>query len=166
MKVLKPLLWILLAVLIIAQFFHPAKNLSASPSLHDITTAYPASAEVQDILKRACYDCHSNNTVYPWYSKIQPVAWWLNNHITEGKHDLNFNEFLQYRIARQYKKLAEAVDLVNKGEMPLSSYTIIHRNAKLNEDQKKLLTDWMEDIRTHIKDNNPPDSLVIQRKKG
>ncbi len=60
---------------------------------------------MQNILKRSCYDCHSNNTVYPWYDRIQPVAWWLQYHVNHGKHSLNFSEFGSYSVARQAKKL-------------------------------------------------------------
>lgn len=165
MKIIKKLLWVLLGVLLIIQFFRPAPNVSAAVNDHDIMKAYPASPEVQAILQRACNDCHSNNTVYPWYSKIQPVAWWLDNHIKEGKRELNFSEFLGYRIARQYKKIGEVAEEVNEGDMPLSSYTLVHTNAKLSAGEKKQLNDWCDGVRAAIQAKYPADSLIMPKRK-
>jgi hypothetical protein len=163
MKILKNSLLVLLVVLIIIQFFHPAKNTSSVRSTSDITTLYPVPANVAGILDKACNDCHSNNTRYPWYNNIQPVAWWLDDHVKEGKRALNFNEFASYRIGKQYHKLEELVDQVKKGEMPLSSYTIIHTDAHLIDEEKKALYEWVRTIRDTIKARYPADSLV--RKK-
>ncbi|MEO7308116.1 MAG: heme-binding domain-containing protein [Ferruginibacter sp.] len=162
-KILKRTFQILLLVFIIIQFIRPEKNKSEGTSKKDISTVYPVPANVQTILKTSCYDCHSNNTVYPWYAKIQPVAWWLNNHIQDGKKDLNFSEFASYRIMKQYKKLEQINDLVKKDEMPLDSYLWIHKYAKLDGQQKLALANWVTAVRDTIKANNPPDSLI--RKK-
>lgn len=164
-KVLKPLALILLVLLIIIQFFHPEKNISetSTVSANDISKVYPVPDNVQTILKTSCYDCHSNNTNYPWYSKIQPVAWWLNDHVKEGKKEINFAEFASYRIGRQYKKMEEIIEQVKEDEMPLYSYTLIHGNAKLSEDQKLSINNWAKAIRDTIKANYPADSLI--RKK-
>ncbi|MBO9730217.1 MAG: heme-binding domain-containing protein [Chitinophaga sp.] len=164
MKIIKRTGWILLVILVLIQFIHPAKNIQAGVQPNHITTAYPATAAVTDILQKACYDCHSNNTVYPWYANIQPVAWWLNHHVVEGKRELNFSEFMQYRIRKQYKKLDECIDEINEGEMPLSSYTLIHKNAVLSKEQKQTLINWLEGIRQQIAATNPPDSLIIPKK--
>jgi len=163
MKTFKRILVILLIVLILIQFFRPARNISAGPSPADISTIYPVSANVNSVLEKACYDCHSNNTRYPWYVNIQPVAWWLDDHIREGKHDLNFSEFASYRIGKQYRKLEEVIDLVKKGDMPLQSYTIVHTDAKLTREEKVLLTSWADTLRNSIRQKYPPDSLI--RKK-
>lgn len=88
MKIFKRILLVLLVVLILIQFFRPQRNISASPSPADISTIYPVPANVGSILKKACYDCHSNNTNYPWYANVQPIAWWLNDHVEEGKRGL------------------------------------------------------------------------------
>jgi hypothetical protein len=162
-KILKRTFQILLLVFIIIQFIRPEKNKAEGISKNDISTLYPVPANVQSILKTSCYDCHSNNTVYPWYAKIQPVTWWLNNHIQDGKKDLNFSEFASYRIRKQYKKLEEINELVEKDAMPLDSYLWIHKDAKLNEQQKLVLANWVSAVRDTIKANNPPDSLI--RKK-
>src|ERR1700754_4671360 len=113
-KIVKRTFQILLLGFIIIQFFRPAKNKAEGMSNNDITKIYAVPANVQSILKTSCYDCHSNNTVYPWYAQVQPIAWWLNNHIQDGKKDLNFSEFKTYSIRRQYRKLEEINELVKK----------------------------------------------------
>ncbi|MEO6539662.1 MAG: heme-binding domain-containing protein [Ferruginibacter sp.] len=162
-KILKRTFQILLLVFIVIQFIRPEKNKAAGISKNDITTIYPVPANVHSILKTSCYDCHSNNTVYPWYAKVQPVMWWLNDHVRDGKKDLNFSEFASYSIRRRYKKLEEVNDLVKKDAMPLDSYLWLHKDAKLNEQQKLILANWVTAIRDTIKANYPPDSLI--RKK-
>jgi hypothetical protein len=158
---MKKIGYLLLAILIIIQFFRPVKNINttAKAAANDISKAYPVPPNVQQILKTSCYDCHSNNTMYPWYSNIQPVAWWLKNHVDEGKREINFNEFSAYSARRQYKKMEEIIEQVKDDEMPLSSYTIIHRDAKLNPEQKLALTEWAEAIRKSMELKYPPDSL-------
>ena len=162
-KILKRTFQILLLAFIVIQFIRPAKNKSSGISASDITKAYPVPENVQAILKSSCYDCHSNNTVYPWYSQIQPVAWWLNNHIQDGKKELNFSEFASYRIGRQYRKLDEVNKQVKEDEMPLESYLWIHKYAKLDDAQKLTLANWVTSVRDSIKAHYPADSLV--RKK-
>ncbi len=158
---IKKIAFALLAILVIIQFFHPTKNINASPeaTANDITKAYAVPEHVQTILKTSCYDCHSNNTYYPWYNNIQPVAWWLNHHVDEGKREINFNEFASYQIRRQYKKMEEIIKQVKEDEMPLSSYTILHKDAKLSQEQKLALSNWADGIRKDMKSKYPPDSL-------
>ncbi len=158
-KFFKRLLLVLLVVFIVIQFFRPEKNISAGISPNDITTKYAVPQDVMAVLKTSCYDCHSNNTVYPWYNNIQPVAWWLKNHVDEGQRGLNFSEFASYRIGRQYRKLEEINKEVKEGEMPLSSYTLIHTNAKLNDQQKLAVANWVTALRDSIKAQYPEDSL-------
>ena len=160
-KILKPLALFFLIVFVIIQFFRPEKNINtgAAASINDITTIYQVPEDVHSILKTSCYDCHSNNTNYPWYSNFQPVAWWLNDHIVEGKKEINFSEFASYRIGKKYKKLEEIIEQVKEDEMPLTSYTIIHRDALLNKDQKLSLTNWATSIMDSIKVQYPEDSL-------
>ena len=164
-KGLKRALLLLLISLLIIQFIHPEKNISdpSALQLNDISKVYAVPDSVNQILQASCYDCHSNNTVYPWYSKIQPVAWWLNDHIVEGKKEINFSEFATYRIGRQYRKLDEIIKQVKQDEMPLSSYTLMHRYAILTLDQKLTITNWAAAIRDTIKANYPPDSLIIKK---
>ena len=94
-KVFKTIGWILLLALIGIQFFHPTKNIAIGIQPNAITNVHAVPDNVNSILKKTCNDCHSNNTVYPWYHKIQPVDWWMNNHINEGKGKFNFDEYAQ-----------------------------------------------------------------------
>lgn len=132
----------LLVVLVIIQFIRPEKNESTSAGNGSIINAMQVPPEVHEVLKVSCYDCHSNNTVYPWYSNIQPVGWWLANHVNEGKKELNFDEFMTYEPKRAAKKLKEIVEVIEKQEMPLKSYTIIHQDAVMSAEQQKLVADW------------------------
>ena len=116
-----------------------------------------------EVLKTSCYDCHSNNTVYPWYSTIQPVAMFMGNHVDEGKRELNFSEFGRYSVRRKYHKLEEINEQIKEGEMPLSSYTLIHRNTKLNENQKLLVANWAESLRDSLRKAYPPDSFARRK---
>jgi hypothetical protein len=159
-KVLKILLLLILTLFIIIQFIRPEKNRSNGISTNDISTKYPVPDSIQTIFKVACYDCHSNNTEYPWYAEIQPIAWWLNDHIVYGKKDLNFSEFTTYRIRKQYRKLEEINKLVKDNSMPLSSYIRIHKNAILNDNQKLAIAKWTTSLRDSIEAHHPPDSLV------
>jgi len=161
-KCLSILFLVLLAIFIIIQFFRPAKNITADVSIHknDISTIYFIPDSVHEILKTSCYDCHSNNTQYPWYNNIQPVAWWLSHHVKEGKRALNFSEFTSYPIRKKYKKLDGLIKQIQSDKMPLSSYTLIHRYAILTPNQKDKLINWATAIRDSIKANTPADSLV------
>ena len=164
MKIFKRIAVFLLVILIGMQFIRLKKNIASSPFPNNIATAFPLPDSVTNILKKSCYDCHSNNTQYPWYSSFQPVSGWLNHHIEEGKAEVNFDEFATYKIGRQYRKLLEIKEQLEKDEMPLSSYTLIHKDAKLNEVEKKLLIDWAESARSMMRAKYPADSLVTKRK--
>ncbi len=163
MKVFKKILIGLLVVFIVAQAFRPAKNLT-NDTTKDISKSYAVPDSVKTILAKACNDCHSNNTRYPWYAEIQPVAWWLGDHIKEGQSKINFNEFSGYRIAKQYKRLEDCMDEVKEGGMPLPAYTWIHKDAVLTAAEKHALLNWFENIRDSIKARYPPDSLLIKKK--
>ncbi len=140
----------LLAVLIIIQFFRPERNISEIPSENDIRVQHPLPGNVERILKRACYDCHSNNTNYPWYANIQPIGWWLQDHVDEGKRELNFSEFATYSAKKADHKLDEVIELVEEKEMPLESYTLIHKEAVLTADETETLINWAKELRKTI----------------
>lgn len=164
-KVSGIILKVLLVVFIVIQFIRPGRNTSGNTAA-DISHFLPVPSEVDQLLTTACNDCHSNTTVYPWYANVQPLAWWLNHHVEEGKQHLNFNEFMNYRIYRQFHKMEEVEEVLAENEMPLSSYTLIHRDAKLDEAQKKILIDWSRTVRDSMKARYPADSLINPRKRG
>lgn len=163
MKIFKRILLVLLVIFLVMQAFRPAKNTSNDTS-RDISKSYVLPENVKIILAKACNDCHSNNTRYPWYAEVQPVSWWLASHVKDGKRHLNFNEFDKYKIARQYEKLEECIKEVKEGGMPLPSYTWIHKEAILTTEEKEILYNWCEVLRDSIKATYPADSLVIKRK--
>ncbi|MDX2047135.1 MAG: heme-binding domain-containing protein [Chitinophagaceae bacterium] len=146
----KKILIVLLVILVIIQFIRPGRNISAAVSPNDISHKYHVPETVQSILKTSCNDCHSNNTVYPWYANVQPVAWWLQHHVNEGKSELDFSEFLTYSPKKAHHKMEEVIEMVKEGEMPLNSYLWVHKDAKLSADQKKMLTDWADGIMKEI----------------
>ncbi len=163
-KVLKITLYVLLVGLIIAQFFRPEKNIATTPSDMGIAKAFPMPPEVETMLRTSCYDCHSNTTNYPWYAQVQPVGWWLADHIKDAKNEVNFDEFASYRLRRQYRKFHEIEEQLTKDEMPLSSYTLIHRNAILSPDQKTMLISWSRAMMDSLKAKYPIDSLERKQK--
>ena len=154
--------WILLGVFVLIQFFRITKNQSSAVAVNSITTKFSVPSTVQSVLKTSCYNCHSNNTDYPWYVNLQPVAWWLQSHVMDGKKHLNFDEFAGYTLRRQYNKFDEIKEMVEKDEMPLGSYTLIHRDAILSKEQKELLINWSGQMMDTMKASYPPDSLKKQ----
>jgi mono/diheme cytochrome c family protein len=137
------------------QFVRPAKNLSPAPGPQDIATKVAMPAEVQRVFTKACYDCHSDHTRYPWYAEVQPVGWWLSNHVTGGKKHLNFSEFGAYNAKTADRKLMQIAREVNDGSMPLNSYTWIHRDSILTTAEIKLISDWVDTARTQIAPESP-----------
>lgn len=150
----------LLAALIVIQFIHPKRNKAEGPQPYYIGHKFPVPEDVKSILAKACNDCHSNNTVYPWYAKLQPVDWWMNKHIVNGKKELNFDEYSNRSLRYQYHKMEETIEMVKEGEMPLNSYTWTHKDAVLTEAEKNTLIKWAESIMDSMKANHPIDSLV------
>ena len=155
------------AVLILIQFIRPAKNLSDDRT-YDVSTKYAVPADVKSLLKVSCDDCQSNKTEYPWYSNIQPVAWFLDHHVTDGKRHLNFSNFTSRSVAYQNHKFEETIEMIKEGEMPLESYTYfgLHSGAKLTEVQKQTLINWAQTNMDSLKAQYPADSLVLRRPQG
>jgi len=135
---------LLVGALIVAQFFQPEKNLNVDPQEHDIMGFLELPDQVVSLLKNSCFDCHSNNTQYPWYNKISPLSWYLDKHVKEGKDALNFNEFGLLNQRKMIGALSSICEVIESGSMPLASYTFIHRSAGLDEEEASLLCDWAE----------------------
>ncbi len=137
------------------QLYQPARNISFEQDITaNFTRVYQVPNNVGAILRTSCYDCHSNNTNYPWYSYIQPARILMESHIKKGKENLNFSEFGNYSKRKQNNKLDRIVKQIKSNEMPLSSYTLIHKNASLSDIQKKEVLDWINKIKDSISSQN------------
>jgi len=132
-----------LVILAAIQFIRQPKNLSSTgPTTDDLIVRTDPAPEIRLLLETACYDCHSNSTKYPWYAKVQPVGWWLANHIKDGKRHLNFSTFGLLTPKRAANKLEQCADEVTEGSMPLASYKLVHPDARLTPAQQNLLSNW------------------------
>lgn len=160
---IKKIFLFLLIGLVIIQFFRPKKNKAEGQQPNYIGHAFTVPTDVKTILEKACNDCHSNNTKYPWYAQVQPVLWWLNSHIKDGKKHLNYDEYTNRSLRYQYHKMEETVEMIRDGKMPLDSYTWVHKDAKLSKEEKAKITNWANSIMDTMKSKYPIDSLI--RKK-
>jgi hypothetical protein len=152
-KVLKIIAIILFVGFIAIQFFRPDFTNPPVTEAETLESAPPPVPEnVQAILKRSCYDCHSNTTVYPWYSKIQPSAWFLKDHIEDARKELNFSVWNTYNTKKKRKKLEEMCEQLEGKTMPLPSYLWIHWDAKVSDDEGKILCDWATAERARLEE--------------
>jgi len=132
------------------QFIPTTRNQSEVVPKTDFMLVNDVPNDIKNKLQVSCYDCHSNNTIYPWYNKVQPVAWFLEDHIKEGKAELNFNEWDDYSNRRKNSKLKSIINQIENGEMPLWSYTLIHKNALLSTGEKELIIGYMKQIKDSL----------------
>ncbi len=146
---MRKLFQIILVLLVVAfaaiQFIQPEKNRGERTEAH-LFNQNEISDDVSTLLQNACLDCHSGETNYLWFHSIAPVSWMVNNHITDGKEELNLSEWGEMEVLDQIGALDEMCEEVEKGNMPLKSYTFMHSKARLTEEQKKLLCDWAEKL--------------------
>lgn len=143
---------VLFLVLVAIQFYQPALNQNPGQVYtNDFLIATKAPRNIANLMQASCYDCHSNNTQYLWYDYIQPARMFVESHIKDGKKELNFNEFGSYSNRKQQSKLEAISKQIKSGEMPLSSYTLTHTEAKLSTEQREEVINW---INTLINDEN------------
>ncbi len=162
-KIVRWALIVIAAGFVVLQFFRSPKNSAPADPAVDFIAQYHPPADVENVLRVGCYDCHSNETRYPWYAEVQPVGWWLNEHIKNAKGEVNFSEWGSYRVRRKFKKLEEMMTQVQKGEMPLPSYQLLHGDAKLSAEQTRRFLEWVGAMRDTIKATTPADSLARPR---
>jgi hypothetical protein len=144
MKLAKKILIATVIILVAIQFIRPDRTSNNQPSVPGISKVAVFPDNVRVIIQNACYDCHSNNTVYPWYSNIQPVGWLLAGHIKDGRDNLNFSEFGEYSPKKQLSKLDEIANVIRDDIMPLPSYKMMHKSARLSTGEKTLLINWAQ----------------------
>ena len=144
---IRKVLYILAIVLILIQFYRPDLNNSSYESaVNEFILQNNVSSEVESILKTSCFDCHSNHTSYPFYAQVTPISFWINHHVEDGKEHLNFSDWNNYSIKKKLHKLDEIIEEIEEHEMPLRSYTLLHTDAKLNEEASKLLVNWSKKL--------------------
>jgi hypothetical protein len=147
---LRKIIFVILFILLLIQFIRPARNNGNMSGANDITHVVHVPDTIMNILKTSCYDCHSNYTAYPWYVNINPVGWWLKNHIDDGKRAINFSDLSGFTKKKLDHRMKDIADQVDSNEMPLTSYTFIHRYAKLDAGQIELIRNWTIDARKEI----------------
>lgn len=130
---------LVVAIVLVIQFIPVERNVSTVPAGQSFQKTEKVPANVAAILKVSCYDCHSNNTRYPWYSELQPGAWFMARHIKKGKEELNFDEFNNYSKRRKKAKIKSIISQIEKDEMPLPSYLWMHNDAGLSPAGKEQL---------------------------
>ncbi|MGO3183349.1 MAG: heme-binding domain-containing protein [Aequorivita sp.] len=149
-KILKFTALVLLVAFVGIQFMPTERNQSEIVPKTDFMVVNNTPENISKLLQVSCYDCHSNNTEYPWYNKIQPAAWFLEDHIKEGKAELNFSEWDSLSNRRKNSKLKSIISQIRDDEMPLISYTLVHGDAVLSNSEKKLVLDYMRGIKDSL----------------
>ncbi|MGE0104463.1 MAG: heme-binding domain-containing protein [Blastocatellales bacterium] len=146
--------WTLIGLVIILAAIQVVRPDRTNPPVSPVKTMkanLEVPADVEAIFQRACYDCHSNQTVWPWYSNIAPVSWFVADHVREGRGELSFSEFGDYPAKKADHKLEEICEMVEKDEMPLASYLILHGDARLSEADKQAICGWTKQARERFK---------------
>lgn len=150
-KILKIVAMIVLVAFVGIQFIPTERNQSDFVPKTDFLLANNTPETISNLLMESCYDCHSNNTQYPWYNRVQPIAWFLEDHIIEGKKELNFSEWTAYSDRRKNSKLNSIISQIEDDEMPLYSYTLIHRDAVYSDSEKEMVIEYMRDLKDKLK---------------
>lgn len=150
MKILKKIIAILLIVFVGIQFIPTTRNQSNGISETNFIKTFNVPENIQNLFEKSCYDCHSNNTTYPWYHKIQPMRFIMDKHIKNGKKELNFSEFGVYSKRKQKSKLKSVVSQVRDDEMPILSYKLTHKGTKLSDSEKQQIIAWINKLRDSI----------------
>lgn len=150
-KRLRLILLALLAIFLALQTFRPKRNSGELHGPQSLAVAHHIPANVESILQKACYDCHSNHTRYPWYTNIRPGGWWMQHHVNEGKESLNFSAWSSYRLEDMPHILEELQEEVSEGHMPLPSYLWIHNDAKLGAEEKEALLTWARQLEATLR---------------
>jgi len=147
MKKLRILFIFIVAALVLAQFFSIDKTNPTSDKSSDLLSIEKPSAEVAQILHSSCYDCHSNETVWPWYSNVAPISWIVKKHVVEGRDHINFSEWGDYDQEDKGYAAEEMIEEIEDGEMPILGYDIPHPEAKLTQEKQEVLINWLKTLK-------------------
>jgi hypothetical protein len=162
MKWLTRVLLALLVLFVIAQFFQPsmpAPRVDETKTLYHVESVPP---NVRAILHRACDDCHSSRTAWPWYARVSPVSWWLAKHVRQGRKEMNVDDWADFKPRRKARKLEEICDQVKEKKMPLESYLPLHPQAKLSDADRGALCQWSSALRMRIIAEHPEAARPAQ----
>ncbi|HAX48118.1 MAG TPA: heme-binding domain-containing protein [Ignavibacteria bacterium] len=155
-KIFKIVLVIIIAGMVAIQFFNrPDMSTTTEITPAHITKVMSVPANVESILKRSCYDCHSDHTTWPWYSSIAPASWLVGDDVVKGKKKMNFSQWGSMQPAKQEARLNEICEEIKSDEMPLPPYLIMHGDAKLSQADKDILCQWVEIELKKLEDANP-----------
>jgi hypothetical protein len=135
---------LILVTLVVIQFIRIDKTMPEAEAEADFISITNPPSEIASLIKTSCYDCHSYKVKYPWYAEIAPISWYLKHHVNEGLERVNFSDWTSYSKEKAARKLGACAEAIEEGEMPLSSYTLMHSEARLSKEQQKLLSEWLE----------------------
>lgn len=147
MKAYRKIGILLVIIFAVMQFIQPKKNIAEALGENDISKVYVMPEALHQTLVNKCYDCHSNNTRYPWYFHVQPIGWWLAAHVHDGKDELNFSEFKNYDPKRAAHKLEELGEVVEDRSMPLKAYTTLHEQTEITPEDEVAIKGWLASLR-------------------
>ena len=136
-----------LALIVVAQFIPVGRANPPEDPAQTVYATMPPPPDIAGLLRRACHDCHSSQTVWPWYSQVAPVSWLVARDVTKGRGELNFSEWGRYPGRRKDRKLKEICEQVTRGKMPMPVYTLMHPQAKLSDQDRKAMCGWADAVR-------------------
>jgi len=147
---MKKVMIIIVLILIAIQFITIDRINPPADMNKDFITLSNPPAEIGQMIKSACYDCHSNHTKYPWYSDVAPISWVIKEHVNNGRRHLNFSIWPDYKEKKKDHKLEECIEMVKSGEMPMKGYVMLHEEAEITQDQKMALINWFTSKRDSL----------------
>ena len=147
---------VIVAALGVGQAFRPNRtNPPVDPTKTLAATLHPP-ATIMANLDRGCRDCHSSDTMWPWYTNVSPLSWWIVHHVNEGRGEVSFSEWGTLDVRRQFKKLGDICEQVEKGDMPIESYLLIHSEAQLDDEERRQICDWTKSEQATLRPLPPP----------
>jgi hypothetical protein len=136
---------IVIIAFVVIQFFQPERNTFHLTGKDFIDPQQGIPCDIGKMIKTSCYDCHSNNTAYPWYGRVAPVSWLLSGHIADGKQELNFSDWGDLSSRKRINAMHDICEVITEGSMPLKGYTLIHRETRLSQSQIDRICQWTRD---------------------
>ncbi len=146
MKILRIFFILLIAAFVVMQFFGIDRTNPDFDPKDDFLSMEKPPADLEKLVKASCYDCHSNQTIWPWYSYVAPVSWLIEAHVIDGRDNVNLSEWGTYELEDRAYIIEEMIEEIEDGEMPFPGYDKLHPDAKLSEEQKQSLFKWLKSI--------------------